>query len=62
MSFRILDVYEPILEEIKGKYDIVNVRLLVAVVKENDPMPILENLMGMLSKSLRYPYTWLSPS
>ncbi len=62
MSFRILDVYEPILEEIKGKYDIVNVRLLVAVVKENDPMPILENLMEMLSKSLRYPYTWLSPS
>ena len=44
-----LDIHQPIPEELKGKYDIVNVRLFLTVVRKDDPLPILQNLMDMLS-------------
>lgn len=44
-----LDIHKPIPEELKGKYDIVNVRLFLTVVRNDDPLPILQNLMDMLS-------------
>ena len=49
ISLHRLDVLKPIPEELKGKYDIVHVRLFLAVVQDDDPTPILRNLMDMLS-------------
>ena len=45
-----LDILKPIPEELKGKYDLVHVRLFLAVVQDDDPTPILRNLMDMLSQ------------
>ena len=52
ISLQTLDVFTSIPKDLQGKYDVVNVRLFLAVVKNNDPSPILRNLMRMLSKSL----------
>jgi hypothetical protein len=50
MSLQVLDVHKPIPEDLKGKYDIVNVRLFLAVVINDDPSPIIKNLMEMISQ------------
>lgn len=50
ISLHRLDVLKPISEELKGKYDLVHVRLFLAVVQNYDPTPILRNLMNMLSQ------------
>ena len=50
ISLHKLDVLKPITEDLKGKYDFVHVRLFLAVVQDDDPMPILRNLMDMLSQ------------
>ena len=50
ISLNRLDVLKPIPEELKGKYDLVHVRLFLAVVQDDDPTPILRNLMDMLSQ------------
>ena len=50
ITLRRLDVLQPISEELKGKYDLVHVRLFLAVVQNYDPTPILRNLMDMLSQ------------
>ena len=50
LSLKTLDVHKPVPEELKGKYDIVHVRLFLTVVKNDNPLPILENLMEMLSQ------------
>ena len=46
-----LDVHEPIPVGLRGKYDVVHVRLFLTVVKNDDPGPILENMLRMLSQS-----------
>ena len=46
-----LDVHEPIPEGLRGKYDVVHVRLFLTVVRNDDPGPILENMLRMLSQS-----------
>ena len=38
------------LGRLKGKYDLVHVRLFLAVVQNYDPTPILRNLIDMLSQ------------
>lgn len=50
ISLHRLDLLKPISEELKGKYDLVHVRLFLAVVQNYDPTPILRNLMDMLSQ------------
>ena len=55
ISLHRLDVLKPIPEELKGKYDLVHVRLFLAVVQDYDPMPILRNLMDMLSQWTFHP-------
>ena len=50
IRLRRLDVLEPISEDLKGKYDLVHVRLFLAVVQNYDPTPIVRNLMDMLSQ------------
>lgn len=51
VSIRKLDIYKPLPEELVGKYDIVHVRLFICVIKDNDPVPVLTNLLKMLSES-----------
>ena len=46
-----LDILEPVPDKLLGKYDIVHVGLLVVVVQHDDPIPILENLLALLSTS-----------
>lgn len=49
-SLQELNIHKPIPEDFKDKYDIVNVRLFLTVVKNDDPSPIIRNLMDMLSQ------------
>lgn len=64
VSFRSYDAYEPSPEDLVEKYDVVHVRHLTLVVKENDPTPILQNLLKILSAFLhlstgvRLEYEW----
>ena len=51
ISLTSLDIYEDIPESLQGKYDIVHVRLFLAVVRKSDPGPILDRLRRMLSPS-----------
>lgn len=48
ISLETMDVHKPIPHELRGKYDLVHVRLFITVVKKDDPSPILENLKAML--------------
>lgn len=49
ITSRQLDVFEENLpEDLVGKFDVVHVRLFLLVVRENDPRPILRNLLKLL--------------
>ncbi|KAL2042758.1 hypothetical protein N7G274_004517 [Stereocaulon virgatum] len=48
MSLHTLDILKPIPEEFKGKYDVVHARLLLPLVKNNDPTPVLKNMFSLL--------------
>ena len=50
ISLETLNIHEPVAEHLEGRYDLIHVRLFLAVVKNNDPTPILSKLMAMLSK------------
>jgi hypothetical protein len=52
IAFHNLDVFEPIPEEFVGKYDIVHIRFFMPVVQNNDPLPILKNVIKLLSMQL----------
>jgi len=41
---------EEIPAEFVGRYDLVHARFLLGLVKNNDPIPLLRNLMKLLSK------------
>jgi len=49
VTFSILDMLAPVPEELVGKYDIVHVGLIVMVVRNEDPGPVINNLMALLS-------------
>ena len=49
VSIQKLDILKPLPEELAGQYDIVNVRLLFFVIRNDDPVPVLKNLLKMLS-------------
>ncbi len=36
-----------------GKYDVVHVQLFACIVKDNDPAPLVKNLMSLLSKRVQ---------
>ena len=42
------NVFDAIPDDLRGKYDIVHVRLLVLVVENSDPRPVIRNLVQML--------------
>jgi hypothetical protein len=43
------DIFEEPPEEFLGYFDVVHVRLITVVVKNNDPRPVLANLTKILS-------------
>ncbi|EMD01081.1 hypothetical protein BAUCODRAFT_29465 [Baudoinia panamericana UAMH 10762] len=43
-----LDALAEIPEHLRGKYDVVHLRLFVFVVENDDPMPLIRNMMTML--------------
>ncbi len=51
MNLDLLDLLGPVPEELVGKYDIVHVGLIVMVVRNENPTPVLNNLMALLSMS-----------
>ncbi|KAL8867403.1 MAG: hypothetical protein Q9198_008529 [Flavoplaca austrocitrina] len=44
-----LDLFKPLPDVYVERFDVVHLRLLMCVIKE-DPMPVLNNLISMLSK------------
>lgn len=50
VKFRHYSVYENPSPEFEARYDIIHVRHLLLVIKENDPAPVLRNLLHMLSQ------------
>lgn len=49
VSIRKLDILKLLPDELVGQYDIVNVRLFLCVIRNDDPVPVLTNLLKMLS-------------
>ena len=47
-----LDIFEEIPQHLVGIYDIIQLRLFQVVVRDNDPVPLLKNVLKMLSRSL----------
>ena len=45
-----LDAFSPLPHELLGKYDIVHLRLFIVLIKNNDPVSLLGNLIRMLSE------------
>ncbi|KAL8811346.1 MAG: hypothetical protein Q9200_001873 [Gallowayella weberi] len=50
VTVRRWDIYFALPPELEGSYDVVYIRLLLLVVKDNDPRPILRNALRMLKK------------
>ncbi|KAL8722858.1 MAG: hypothetical protein Q9225_000745 [Loekoesia sp. 1 TL-2023] len=48
MSLTQWDIYSPVPLPFKERYDVVHIRLLLLVVRDNDPTPILRNVFEML--------------
>ena len=51
VSFRNFNVFEKVPEGLVEKFDVVHVRHLILVVKENNPLPVLRQLLKLLSLS-----------
>ena len=46
---RTLDAFAEVPDDLVGIYDVVHLRLFACVVKDNDPLPVLTNVLKMLS-------------
>ena len=50
VSLKVLDVLGRIPDELVEKFDVVHTRAFATIVKNSDPMPLLKNLVRMLSR------------
>lgn len=50
-----LDSLAPLPDHLVGKYDVVHIGLLVMIIKNENPVPLLNNVMAMLSTLLSVP-------
>ena len=48
VKLRTWNIFDDVPDDLVAKYDIVHVRLLIVVVKNSDPRPIIRNLAKML--------------
>ncbi|KAL9119521.1 MAG: hypothetical protein Q9187_003926 [Circinaria calcarea] len=58
ISMQVMDAMSEPPEHLLGKYDIVHLRLLLIVVNNNDPMPILRHCLKLLSECLSAEVTY----
>ena len=54
VSLDLFDVFAGIPEHLVGRYDVVHIRTFAVIVRNNDPVPLLRNLIKMLSEDLFY--------
>ncbi|KAI9036026.1 class I SAM-dependent methyltransferase [Aspergillus affinis] len=47
-SLRYLDLYQSLPDDLHGVYDIIHLRLFLVVIRDDDPVPVLRNLVKML--------------
>jgi hypothetical protein len=47
-SIRKVDLYGPLPEDLVGVYDVIHLRLFLVVIRDDDPVPVLRNLLKML--------------
>lgn len=59
MHFHQLDILGEVPEHLVGVYDVIQLRLFQVVVKDNDPVPLLQNVLKMLSAFLPNPPAFL---
>ena len=52
VTLDVLDILKPIPEHLRGTYDVVHVKIIVLVVQKDNPLPILDNLLALLSITL----------
>ena len=45
-----LDIFRPLPEEVKGKYDVVHLRFFMTVASDDNVEVVVQNLKGMLSE------------
>ena len=50
MALSKLDIFKPLPEELKGKYDVVHLRFFMAVAVDDNVHIVIKNLKNMLSK------------
>ena len=48
MTFKELDIFEPIPQELLGRYDVVHIRNFICVVQSGNPIPLLSALLKLL--------------
>lgn len=48
VRLRYLDIFDDVPDDLLGKYDVIHLRLLLMVVENSDPRPIIRNLVKML--------------
>lgn len=48
INFRAWNMFEDVPEDLRGKYDIVHIRLVSVVIQGDDPLPVIRNLLKML--------------
>lgn len=60
VTLSILDSLAPLPEHLVGKYDIVHIGLVVMLIKGENPVPLLKNVMAMLSTLLLACFTTVS--
>ncbi|PQE27514.1 UMTA methyltransferase family protein [Rutstroemia sp. NJR-2017a BBW] len=48
LSLRKWNLFEEVPEDLLGKFDLIHVRLLVLVIENSDPTPLLRNIMKLL--------------
>jgi hypothetical protein len=52
VSLRTLDILQPVPDELKGQYDVVCIRYFGVLIRNNDPVFVLRNLVDLLSMIL----------
>lgn len=60
VTLSILDSLAPLPKHLVGKYDIVHIGLVVMLIKGENPVPLLKNVMAMLSTLLLACFTTVS--
>ena len=56
VSLSKLDIFQPVPEYLRGKYDVVHLRYFMGVATDESMQVAVDNLNAMLSKTIRFGY------